>query len=82
MTDAPKPHDAADLVERLRESTLSCRYGWWSRLASEAADAIERLAADNARLTRERNDARFAARQMTARNIAERDRAEIEQGDA
>ena len=59
MTDAPKPDDVTALVERLRKanpvtypmSSLTCLL--------LAASALERLAADNARLTRERDEARI-----------------------
>lgn len=59
MTDAPKPDDVTALVNRLRKanpvtypmSSLTCLL--------LAASALERLAADNARLTRERDEARI-----------------------
>lgn len=65
MTDALKTDDMTALVERLREP-LAAYYKHGAALPSpkavhallaSAADALERLAADNARLTRERDDA-------------------------
>lgn len=59
--DAPKPDDVTILVERLREH-INKRGGptiannAWTMMLS-AADALERLVADNARLTRERDEA-------------------------
>ena len=59
MTDAPKPDDVTALVERLRKanpvtypmSSLTCLL--------LAASALERLAAEVERLTRERDEARI-----------------------